>query len=400
MASRGRGRGRATRSVRADHDPEQPQLSPDPAPRPAPKRRTIADNAKAIESMETKLNDMSNILLRISDNMLPPQHPADPLLGAGGDARPAPAATAVTPPQPAGPAYNHGRHYTGYVDRAPAPPGPARPRHTSAAAGHPYGRPDRPADGRSPLDPLNARLPPQSRYYSQNLHDLEDSEELQERMAHLLTPILAPLHTTGKNTYAHSHVVRGVKKTKTNLGELTLAEYNYGFIRLMNTRDTPTSDRSHMFKHLEAVNQDAASYEWVDVRHWSEEVCSLISVGDLTWDNSYQIDLLRLKFSQMRRGAGAQGERTNAEPGALDALVDIPADVRAARPAPPCRHYNSGTCTHATHHVQNGYRYLHICSFCILHKCSYFPHSEKDCRSKDYKKKNPKEKDPGLGFGK
>ena len=79
-------------------------------------------------------------------------------------------------------------------------------------------------------------------------------------MAQIVSADLALPHLSSKKLFAHSFVRRGAKKSKTTLGELTLAEYNIGFIRLMNSRDTDVADRPYMFQHLENVNEDATTY--------------------------------------------------------------------------------------------------------------------------------------------
>ena len=82
--------------------------------------------------------------------------------------------------------------------------------------------------------------------------------------------IMAPLHLSGKKMYPHSYIKRGPKKAKTTLGELTLAEYNLGFIKLINSQDVDPLDRPYIqHQHLEHVNNDTIIYPFSDVRAWS-----------------------------------------------------------------------------------------------------------------------------------
>ena len=108
---------------------------------------------------------------------------------------------------------------------------------------------------------------------------------------------------------------------RTTLADLSIPEYNFGFMSLINSAETYDHDKPFMYKHLARVNQDASVYEWDGVRAWSEEVCALIAEGKLTWDVEYRTDLLRLKLSQQRR------------------LTSLPSD-HGPRPAPrtPDRH--------------------------------------------------------------
>ena len=256
-----------------------------------------------------------------------------------------------------------------------------------------------------PVDPLGS-LSSRHHYRDQGNHpyELDDSDDIPTRMAHLLTNHLAPLGSTqGKKQLAHTFVRRGSKRTKTSLVDLTIPEYNFGFMSLIDNPDTFDHDKPHMFRHLANINEDASQYDWSGVRFWSEEVCALVAEGKLSWDDDYRIDLLRIKFSQQNRLTTAHRDSTQPDQyrdRGIDFQTEAPSDVRAAKPGPPCRAFNIGTCPSASHHVQNGYRRLHICSHCIAQKCLPLPHSNEKCKSKAFsanpKPLRPKE-DPGFG---
>ena len=394
---------RTRRAAQPDPSPQPPPESP---PRPhSPQRpqrkRTVAENSKAIGSIETQLSSMSNILSQVVER-LDTAIPSAPVVSDHVDSL-----TEDLPPhssrmRPTPTRYRHrsdAEHFSH--------PYNSRQRHNSvysSTSNRHHLQLPRGVGGRAReqhLDPLssNSDQPPR-RHLPTTIQNLDDSADLQERVAHLVSAQLAPPHLNGKKLYAHSYVRRGIKKSRTNLGELTLAEYNLGFIRLIHSREVDPADRPYMFQHLQHINEDATVYEFSDVRAWSEEVCGLVAEGDLTWDEHYTIDLLRLKMSQRNhKGAASADAVHKPSDGSIgDLLADFPADIRAARPAPPCRQFNVGNCTHKTHHTVNGYRTLHICSSCIYFKCLYFPHPEKDCKSKEYRKRNqPKEAE--LGFG-
>ena len=416
-----RGVRRGTQRAPAPSPPSSP--TPDAPAQPDPhagrvhnKKRTVADNAKAIGSLETQISTMSQLLSQVVERLPLPANPA-----------------AAAPAEPADfelsdhehSVFNHnvslphrGRHRSDY-ERPHANPYPTRQRHnsvfsfTSPSQGLRPRRRDHVATNYRPMDPLGARSPRRTRDLPSTLHDLEESGDLQEHVANLVTATLAPSNLSGKKAFAHSFIKRRTRKSRTGLGDLTLAEYNLGFMRLINYRDTDPADKPFMFRHLEKFNEDACAYEFNDVRKWSEEVCGFMAEGDMTWDDNYNIDLLRLKFSQ--RGRGLQDSTTTCtrdnprrptDALGMDSLPDLPADVKSARPAPPCRGYNAGSCHHSTHHVVNGYRHLHICSSCIYYKCIYLLHPERDCKSKEFRtkkaqaSKDPKDhRDPGPGFG-
>ena len=170
--------------------------------------------------------------------------------------------------------------------------------------------------------------------------------------------------------------------------------------------DSPESfdhDKPAMFRHLANLNEDASLYEWQGVRFWSEEVCARIADGKWSWDDDYRIDLLRIKYSQQKLLNTTSREYSQSEPSrkrSFDSKLDMNPEVRAAKPGPPCRPYNAGSCPFTDHHTQNGYRRLHICSHCIAQKCLPLPHSNDKCKSKVFTVggKNPRPKDePGFG---
>ena len=276
-----------------------PPAGPDPPatlsqdhPQP-PKRRTVATNSLAIDSMGGQLYTMSQILERISDRVgvdsSPVPAPAVPVT----QATPAPA---PTPPQVHSatcPPDFISRPVTPFQDPQAwlYPPHPSRVRHATegqmfdsvnnssfpmtqnpgipAASYHPAYPPHHPQS-----DPLSAATASRPRFdFPATLQDLEEGGDIDSTVTQLLTHTLAPLAAvSGRKIHACSFVKRGSKKTRTNLGELTLAEYNTGFIKLMNSSKVAPTDKPFMFRHLGQLNEDAMHYQWSGVRRWSEEV--------------------------------------------------------------------------------------------------------------------------------
>ena len=364
----------------------------------------MAENSKAIDSIHSKLETMSSLLTQVVGRFQPPL-PTEPLydteaedIAHEGPSRATPTRSRHRSDFILSDTYHNSRHRHNSIHSCNtsgrAPDMSRMPRRAA-----PYTR--APA-----LDPLGSRSThPPRREMPTSLHDLDESAELQDHVAHLISATLAPSHLSGKKAFAHSYVRRGPKKSRTTLGELSQAEYNLGFIRLMNSREVDPADRPFMFQHLEHLNEDAITFPFTDVRAWSEEVCFLVSEGELAWDDHYRIDLLRLKHSQ--NGPGSKDQREQRDPrdtrrqtdsGAIDPLTELSADVRAARPAPPCRLYNSTGCSHRSHHVANGLRQLHVCSSCVYHKCLLLPHAEKDCKAKEFRKRHvARDAEPGFG---
>ena len=379
-----------------DSPAAQPAASPPPA-RQAGRKRTVAENALAIDSLHSKLETMSALLTQVVGHVQQSSSNQE---------------ESFTSQSPAGDTFHpdylpRARHRSEFVNVDNGVPSRQRFKSASYLPTAPT-CPDFPTQSRRALpyaremhgDPRadrGRRQPPST------LQELDESVDLQDRVAHIVSAALAPQHLSGKKLFAHSFVRRGAKKAKTTLGDLSLAEYNLGFIKLINSREVNPTDRPAMFQHLEYVNEDAVLYPFSDVRAWSEEVCVVIADGDMSWDDHYKIDLMRITMSQngpagrSQGGDRREGARRTTDAGALDPNSDFSADVMAARPGPPCRMFNNGSCSQRHHHVYNGFRQLHVCSSCVYHKCLLIPHPEKECKSKEYRKKQTKE---DLGFGK
>ena len=218
--------------------------------------------------------------------------------------------------------------------------------------------------------------------YPESAEDLEGNDGVRAQVVKLLTANMAPVPSVskGKRYMAHTHIVRGKKKTKASLGELREAEYNWGFLQCIFHPKNSVEERKHMVNHLEDINEDAMMYEWEDVREWSEDVCSKLASeeGKLTWAHDYQIDRIRLCTSQVRK----RGDRVVSESGEEYRMAE---DIKVAKRAPPCRLFNTVGCSSDTDHIVNGYRHLHVCSFCIFQKCEFYSHPEHSCKSKKFK---------------
>ena len=133
--------------------------------------------------------------------------------------------------------------------------------------------------------------------FPESADDMREGHEVRNQVAQLLAANLGPVPqaSIGKRTFAYMHIVRGKKRAKANLGELNESEYNWGFLQCIFSDKNTEQERKWMVRHLEEVNEDAMTYEWHDVREWSEEVASRVASSDdrLTWGHTYQIDNLR-----------------------------------------------------------------------------------------------------------
>ena len=394
---------------------------------PAKKRPTVADNARAIDAMGSELASITSLLHQLVGKTVEvPLSPSPPAPAAGAEADPQYYLPATRGRQLS--RHNEVRHSSAPSphndhpsDRAPDVPSqeyyPSWPRSSSSSNAREYvhvGPFGPPAAGSRPLvsdlDPLVSRpgFRPH-RDFPTTLQGLEDDSQLQTHVTSLISASLAPMAAiSGKKAFAHSFIAHGIKRSKTTLGDLSIPEYNTGFIRLINFRATKSSDKPHMFRHLEFINEDAINYEWSDVRAWSEEMCALMAEGELRWSDEYHLDLFRIKLSQRRRlvpgTQPGEGAVVSISRPTRDTTSDIcyylNPDLKAAKPGPPCKQFNIGNCPHTGDHVLNGYRHLHVCNHCLSAKCLFWPHAEKGCRTKDFSRKRTTTDAAASGFGK
>ena len=412
-----------------------------PVTQPKPKKPTVAQNAQAIDSLALKitgvdaqLSTMNSLLAQLAasksiDPVQPSntitQHNSQPQIGeqhstysgmaAGVTPRCAPLSTGhglMAYPAPTG---GHSAIYgqqpntnTYSTDGAVA----ARARHHTTPAGHPpypTGLPPYPATPGWPstvpgmtahphtLTALRQPPPANPWDHPATLQDLEADATLTRRVAEALSAVATPFAgITGKHAqFPHHLVTRGSKKAKTDLGELSMSEYAWGFLQLIKTKDFSDEVIPFMNTHLERVLEDAMMYEWPDVRKWSEEVCTRIAGGTLRWTDTYIIDRLQTQLShknllgQARSSGGAALGRPDA--------YDMSEMVRQAKAAPPCKFFQIGSCTHTHDHVQNGYRQLHVCSYCLANKCLLQPHSAKECKTKKFNSQKKAQAESGFG---
>ena len=415
---------RATRAPGGEDDEGRPVSPPAKVRKP-----TVAQNAQAIASLTEKINGvdtqlatMNSLLAQIAsrDNSRPP--PVIEIQADDSVLQPPPPTTTLPP---AATTYQAPlNHQAGQFARLQPghPPQLSRARHHTAApdyakttgppAGHPAGTTPPTAAAwssayhshattASPMQYGAAYLPAQPTNpwdHPTTVHDLEADATLTRRVAEALHAVATPFSAIqGKNAqFPHFFVTRGPKMQKTSLGELSLPEYIWGYMQMTKAKEPADQDLPFMVTHLERVAEDAKTYEWAGVRRWSEEILTKISKGHLNWNDSYSIDRLQTKISHDK--PLSQHATANFSTGRKSPAPDMSDEVRSAKPGPPCKFFQLGTCTFLTDHVQNGYRQLHLCSYCLTNKCQYQPHPLSECKTKKFDKN--KKSDNSSGFGK
>ena len=198
---------------------------------------------------------------------------------------------------------------------------------------------------------------PADQYY-----DLDNSQELPVRMAQLITSSLNPMATSqGKKLFAHYYVKRGLKKVRATLGELSLAEYIFGFMCLINSPQTYHHDKPFMFTHLSNMKTlQAMSGCGLGP---GQKRCAF----SLLTEPSRGTTSIKLTSSACCQRTSSCQQLPVMSPQNTPMRPLLKCQPRLGLPGPAPH-----ACPFHDHHVQNGYRHLHICQHCIFQKCAPF----------------------------
>ena len=410
----GRGNKKNVKRTDTPRAPEEPET---PA---RPQKRTVAANAHAIDHLATRMTNKDTTLSNITDML---SHISEKVgsntecTGARnvrlGSVEIGPGASRDDEGSMSGrPRRSIDEHQTFFEARGnehspePGPSGVNRtpPRHQPYTTPTPWRNDDRPTRGYRPTRGRTDTMatPPGLGWEPPvTIDEFEANPALARTVADALQAAIAPLGTNlnrGKHErgFPNYYVTRGPKRTKAQLGECKMPEYLYGFIQMMKN----VGSREmwiDMNRHMEQVVTDARTYAWPSVRAWSEEICARVTEGTLLWSDQYEIDRLQTQISHAHSASAHQP--TSSELNNNNILSGVSDAVRLARAAPPCRALQNGVCAEPTHHTLNGYRHLHVCQYCLTSKCLFLPHTQKECRSKQYRPSTNPSAPPASGFG-
>ena len=98
---------------------------------------------------------------------------------------------------------------------------------------------------------------------------METDEDLTRRVAVALQAAMPFSTVNGKHAqFPHHLITRGPKKAKTNLGELSLSEYIWGFMQIVKGKSPADEAVPLMSNHMEKIMEDAMTYEWEGSNNW------------------------------------------------------------------------------------------------------------------------------------
>ena len=169
--------------------------------------------------------------------------------------------------------------------------------------------------------------------------------------------------------WPHLYVYRGQDRKPATYNDLTLAEFIFGYISMINNPRNML-DKELMLHILRNMMLDTTQYGWVQVRNFYRILASGIEMARYDWGDSGEIAALRSQYAQ-RPNLQIQNKVVNRQPGSGNTVK-------------VCNQYQNDECVHIDTHEG----LLHICAYCYNVTGMYFKHKEKECRRKSTQSKN------------
>lgn len=153
---------------------------------------------------------------------------------------------------------------------------------------------------------------------------------------------------------------------------------------MIKDTQVPNSIKPTLLQHVDEIVEDCRDYEWSAVRHWSEEVFSLVAENRLPcgWPSTNKIQLLRISLSKVPNEKLSNHQDVFPRPRAA-------AQQDNWKGGPPCHAFNAcDGCNLPAGHLLNSRRMQHVCAFCFFTNGSTFHHPEVNCRNKNSSQNN------------
>ena len=142
------------------------------------------------------------------------------------------------------------------------------------------------------------------------------------------------------------------KEKATYRDKMTFNEYVLAFTTMLRDRRACSpEDWPHLVEHLNQVACDATSRPWPDVRNWSDSVFGRIEKGDITWDNTAEIQYDRMRMSIAPSAAKNQAPSQDPQPQSQRSVT--------------CADFSARRCRHKASHTEAGITYMHNCAWCF-----------------------------------
>ena len=113
--------------------------------------------------------------------------------------------------------------------------------------------------------------------------------------------------------WPHLYVYRGQDRKPATYNDLTLAEFIFGYISMINNPRNML-DKEFMLQTLRNMMLDTTQYGWVQVRNFYRILASGIEMARYDWADSGEIAALRSQYAQ-RPNVQIQNKPVNRQPG-------------------------------------------------------------------------------------
>lgn len=165
--------------------------------------------------------------------------------------------------------------------------------------------------------------------------------------------------------WPHFHVFRGADRKPAQYDDLSMAEFVFGYLAIVQEGEHPSTVKRAMLLHLQGLMQDAAEYTFEGARNCHAIILQQLEQGRFTWTNTDKLLELRRTYAQRQTSDSAhQATRTGKD-----------------RPL-FCLKFQEGTCTYTGEHQTNRGLVKHVCAYCLKQTGSSYNHPENLCRRK------------------
>ena len=153
--------------------------------------------------------------------------------------------------------------------------------------------------------------------------------------------------------------------------KMTYQEYVFAFTAMLRHRGACSPDEwPHLIHHLNQVACDALTRDWENVRRWSDCVFSGIEKGDITWQDTAEI-----QYDRMRLSLAPPQPRSTTQNSTI-------ANTHPTKSI-TCPDFSAKRCRFKSSHSDGSVNYLHNCAWCLAAlNLRNTTHNVVDCENK------------------
>lgn len=175
------------------------------------------------------------------------------------------------------------------------------------------------------------------------------------------------LHVRRDILWPHFYIHRGPERRPARYEELSLPEFVYGFLCMLDDSPEPAPVKSLMLAKLRDVMRDALDFDWLPIRNYVRIILQEIEREKISWSDQTAMQELRVLYLH----------RISCEN-----VIGKPAGQR--KPVLlSCLPFQQDKCAYTSDHNSARGPVRHVCGFCLKITGNGYPHPEKECRRKD-----------------